>query len=320
MVVRRTLPHRELRHHRRVVLPRRLRAARRDRHRGHAGAAAPAHRAADRDLAARRRGAPPGQPRQRRRSSAPAQLNLMTAGRGISHAETSPAGATGRAARAAAVGRAAVARPRHAPGFDAPRRPAARRSRTARPSPCCSAPLAGARRRPRRTRRSSAPRSRWSPARAARCRWSRTSSTRCSRSTTALAVDGEPLDRGVARSTWLAGRDAARSAPARRAARLFLLGGEPFDEELLMWWNFVARSHDEVVEAREEWTAAVGGADTRFGRGDGVRRAVAARTRAARPAGCVPAPEPRDHERSCTHVRARTFMITGFVGAGRGNL
>ena len=32
-----------------------------------------------------------------------------------------------------------------------------------------------------------------------------------------------------------------------------------------MWWNFVARSHDEVVEAREEWMAAVGGADTRFG-------------------------------------------------------
>ncbi len=47
--------------------------------------------------------------------------------------------------------------------------------------------------------------------------------------------------------------------------RLLLLGGEPFDEELLMWWNFVLRDHDEVVEAREEWMAAVGGAATRFG-------------------------------------------------------
>jgi hypothetical protein len=51
--------------------------------------------------------------------------------------------------------------------------------------------------------------------------------------------------------------------------RAFLLGGEPFDEELLMWWNFVARSHDEVVQSREEWMAAVDGAATRFGQVSG---------------------------------------------------
>jgi redox-sensitive bicupin YhaK (pirin superfamily) len=44
-------------------------------------------------------------------------------------------------------------------------------------------------------------------------------------------------------------------------ARLFLLGGVPFDEELVMWWNFVARSHEEIVAARADWAA---GAD-RFG-------------------------------------------------------
>jgi hypothetical protein len=33
-----------------------------------------------------------------------------------------------------------------------------------------------------------------------------------------------------------------------------------------MWWNFVGRSHDEVAAARAEWTAAVEGAATRFGR------------------------------------------------------
>lgn len=38
-------------------------------------------------------------------------------------------------------------------------------------------------------------------------------------------------------------------------ARLFLLGGEPFDEPLVMWWNFVGRSHDEIVQAREDWMA-----------------------------------------------------------------
>jgi quercetin 2,3-dioxygenase len=32
-----------------------------------------------------------------------------------------------------------------------------------------------------------------------------------------------------------------------------LLGGAPFEEEIVMWWNFVARSHDEVVAQREDW-------------------------------------------------------------------
>ncbi|GAA0907148.1 pirin family protein [Virgisporangium aurantiacum] len=36
-------------------------------------------------------------------------------------------------------------------------------------------------------------------------------------------------------------------------ARLFLLGGEPFDEPLVMWWNFVGRTHEEIVEARAAW-------------------------------------------------------------------
>jgi hypothetical protein len=37
-------------------------------------------------------------------------------------------------------------------------------------------------------------------------------------------------------------------------ARLMLLGGEPFAEQIVMWWNFVARSNDEIVAARAEWT------------------------------------------------------------------
>lgn len=37
--------------------------------------------------------------------------------------------------------------------------------------------------------------------------------------------------------------------------RFVLIGGEPFQEELLMWWNFVGRTHDEVEQAREEWEA-----------------------------------------------------------------
>jgi redox-sensitive bicupin YhaK (pirin superfamily) len=37
--------------------------------------------------------------------------------------------------------------------------------------------------------------------------------------------------------------------------RLLLIGGEPFDEPLVMWWNFVGRSHEEIVAAREDWMA-----------------------------------------------------------------
>jgi redox-sensitive bicupin YhaK (pirin superfamily) len=47
---------------------------------------------------------------------------------------------------------------------------------------------------------------------------------------------------------------------AERAARLFLLGGEPFEEPLVMWWNFVGRSHDEVAGFRADWAA-----ERRFG-------------------------------------------------------
>ncbi|RSS30730.1 pirin family protein [Streptomyces sp. WAC08452] len=36
-------------------------------------------------------------------------------------------------------------------------------------------------------------------------------------------------------------------------ARLILLGGPPFPEEIIMWWNFIGRSHDEIVRAREDW-------------------------------------------------------------------
>lgn len=38
-----------------------------------------------------------------------------------------------------------------------------------------------------------------------------------------------------------------------RPARALVLGGTPFCEELVMWWNFVGRSHDEIVNYRRLW-------------------------------------------------------------------
>ncbi|NWF30569.1 pirin family protein [Streptomyces sp. PKU-EA00015] len=49
------------------------------------------------------------------------------------------------------------------------------------------------------------------------------------------------------------------------AARAVLLGGAPFEEQILMWWNFIGRSHDDIVEARKAWENA----SDRFGRVDG---------------------------------------------------
>jgi hypothetical protein len=38
-------------------------------------------------------------------------------------------------------------------------------------------------------------------------------------------------------------------------ARFFVVGGVPFGEPLVMWWNFVARTGAEIAQAREDWIA-----------------------------------------------------------------
>jgi redox-sensitive bicupin YhaK (pirin superfamily) len=41
--------------------------------------------------------------------------------------------------------------------------------------------------------------------------------------------------------------------PSDSPSRILLLGGTPFTEEIVMWWNFVGRSHEEIVAFREAW-------------------------------------------------------------------
>jgi len=48
-----------------------------------------------------------------------------------------------------------------------------------------------------------------------------------------------------------------RLSAGEGGGRVMLLGGEPFEEDLVMWWNFVGRSHDDVAAARERWQADV---------------------------------------------------------------
>ena len=80
-----------------------------------------------------------------------------------------------------------------------------------------------------------------------------------------------------------AGRSSIRlENHTRHPARVLLLGGEPFPEKLVMWWNFIGRSHEEVAAWRAEWQSEViAGADAvgRFG------------TVADYPGPALPAPE-----------------------------
>jgi quercetin 2,3-dioxygenase len=66
-------------------------------------------------------------------------------------------------------------------------------------------------------------------------------------------VDGASLSPGTMIYLGCARRDLSISSDD--GAGVLLLGGVPFEEEIVMWWNFVARSNDEIVAAREEWTA-----------------------------------------------------------------
>ncbi|HVF06276.1 MAG TPA: pirin family protein [Frankiaceae bacterium] len=78
----------------------------------------------------------------------------------------------------------------------------------------------------------------------------------------AVGVDGRGVEPGS-----LAYLGAGRTELALDAvgpARVLLLGGEPFESSVVMWWNFVGRSRDEVTEAWRSWQAA----DDRFGRVD----------------------------------------------------
>ena len=77
-----------------------------------------------------------------------------------------------------------------------------------------------------------------------------------------VAVDGSAVVAGALIAPGLlahlpAGLDEIRLSPAggRRHARFFVLGGPPFGERLLMWWNFVGRSSEEITQARADWAA-----------------------------------------------------------------
>jgi redox-sensitive bicupin YhaK (pirin superfamily) len=84
-----------------------------------------------------------------------------------------------------------------------------------------------------------------------------------------VVVDGEPLDPGAMLYLGCSRRSLIlSSAPG---ARVLLLGGEPFAEQVVMWWNFVGRTHEEIATARAEWESG-----DRFGTVTGAGTPLAA--------------------------------------------
>jgi hypothetical protein len=93
-----------------------------------------------------------------------------------------------------------------------------------------------------------------------------------------VEIDGIVLDSGPL--AYLGSGRTRLDLDAPEGARFMLLGGEPFREELLMWWNFVGRSHEEIVRARQDWEEH----SSRFGAVPGHGED------AGREAGRIPAP------------------------------
>jgi redox-sensitive bicupin YhaK (pirin superfamily) len=77
-----------------------------------------------------------------------------------------------------------------------------------------------------------------------------------------VLLDGAMVEPGTLAYLGL-GRDEL-TITATEPTRALLVGGVPLGEPVLMWWNFVARSREEIIAAHTAWQAS----DERFGRVD----------------------------------------------------
>lgn len=199
----------------------------------------------------------------------PGQVNLMTAGRGIAHAEDSPAGAAGRL-HAVQLWIALDDAHRHqAPAFrNHPDLPVLERDG------CAITVLVGA------AFGKASPVAVHSPLLSMDIAAAAGGSIEIPLDPAfehallplvgEVAVEGAAFDQNAL----------AYFAPGQRSvhlrcgagSRCVLIGGTPFAEDILLWWNFVARTQDEIRTASDGWNAGRGFGDVR---GSPSRRLVA---------------------------------------------
>ena len=67
------------------------------------------------------------------------------------------------------------------------------------------------------------------------------------------ALDAQSLEERVL--YYLGTTRAEAGFSSRNGGRVLLIGGPPFPETILMWWNFVARTPEEITKARTDWEA-----------------------------------------------------------------
>ncbi|GAA4899557.1 pirin family protein [Streptomonospora salina] len=69
------------------------------------------------------------------------------------------------------------------------------------------------------------------------------------------SVDVGGVTAGAGRLAYLPpGRSSVEAhADTSAGARLLLLGGEPLNERIVMWWNFIGSDHDEIAAYRRQW-------------------------------------------------------------------
>lgn len=64
-------------------------------------------------------------------------------------------------------------------------------------------------------------------------------------------VDGVRLDPGS--MLYLGSGRTELPLRALSDSGLLLIGGEPFEEKIIMWWNLIGRTQQEIAEGREAW-------------------------------------------------------------------
>lgn len=70
-----------------------------------------------------------------------------------------------------------------------------------------------------------------------------------------VSIDGRTVEPGQLAYLGLGRDEVALSPSSGGQARALLVGGVPFPERITMWWNYVARTREEISAAHAEWTA-----------------------------------------------------------------
>jgi quercetin 2,3-dioxygenase len=78
----------------------------------------------------------------------------------------------------------------------------------------------------------------------------------------ALLISGASEELEIGEMLYFSPSEKAIDLTAASGSRFLLLGGEPFPEPYLMWWNFIGRNHEEIEKMRSEWNLGLGASKT----------------------------------------------------------